>query len=312
MVKAQYRLIGRCQGQASMSFLKRVYSKLPADKSRQRLKRRYYAFMGFVSRRILCYDNRALGQSLRRLGLTAGDTVMVHSSFDRFNGFSGTPQDVINTLIEVVGDQGNLLMVSLPFTASSMEYLGTDPLFEVRRTPSKMGLISEVFRRRKDVLRSIHPTHPVLAWGKDAPWIVEGHQDCPYPCGAGSPYDKFRRLKGKVLFFDVPFRTFTFIHYLEDLIKDRLPFPLYVEKPIDARAVDYDGNELVVPVYAFSETTVRNRRPDILERNLRRRRFLKNQRVGNTKMMLLPAEDAVTCVQEMLERGKSFFIPSAT
>ena len=63
-----------------------------------------------------------------------------------------------------------------------------------------MGLITEIFRRREGVLRSFHPTHPVLVYGKDSKWLTSEHEKCLNLCGAGSPFDKFRQLKGKILF----------------------------------------------------------------------------------------------------------------
>lgn len=58
--------------------------------------------------------------------------------------------------------------------------------------------------KRKDVRRSLHATHPVLAWGKDAAWIIQSHETCLHPCGKDTPFDKFRSLQGKILFFNVP------------------------------------------------------------------------------------------------------------
>ena len=65
--------------------------------------------------------------------------------------------------LDVLGPTGNLLMVSLPYRSSSLQYLSTLKCFDVRKTPSMMGLVSAYFRRRAGVLRSLHPTHPVLA-----------------------------------------------------------------------------------------------------------------------------------------------------
>jgi len=276
-------------------------------KFRQKLKRVYYRSKSFISRNILAYDRKDLERALLELGLCEGDTVMVHASFDAFNGFNGNAQDVVSCFLELIGEEGNLLMVSMPYTSSSLEYFRTKPVFDLRRTMSKMGLISEIFRRRKDVLRSLNPSHPVLAWGKDREWIVEDHQKCPYPCGTGSPFHKFHRLKGKILFFDVPFRTFTFIHYIEDLMKDRLPFPLYHENTFSAQVKDLGGKEIMVPTHVFSEQAFTTRNPVILEKELIKRKALKRKRVGNTNLMLLNAADAVQCSYQMLDSGRTFY-----
>ena len=48
------------------------------------------------------------------------------------------------------------------------------PVFDVRRQPSEMGLLSELFRRRESVRRSLHPTASVCALGhsRTRSWAV--------------------------------------------------------------------------------------------------------------------------------------------
>src|SRR5881397_1311983 len=42
-------------------------------------------------------------------------------------------------------------------------YVQKNPKFDLRRTPSKVGPLTEVFRPLPSVVRSLHPTHPVAA-----------------------------------------------------------------------------------------------------------------------------------------------------
>ncbi len=253
------------------------------------------------------YDTSDLARALAGLGVRRGDTILVHSSFRPASGFTGSSQDVIGCLLDVVGAEGNLLMVSLPFRTSAYEYLRGDPLFDVRRTMSQMGIISEIFRRRSGVRRSLHPTHPVLAFGHDADWLVRDHEKSPVPCGTDTPFGKFRKLGGKVLFFDVPFDTFTFIHHIEDLLQDSLPFPVYHDPPLPGRVVDHEGRPMVVPTRVFSERAVTTRSPEVLERRLREKGLLRRRRVGRTRLMLVNSEDAVREAVEMARQGVFFY-----
>ncbi len=248
-----------------------------------------------------------LRAGLARLGIRPGDTLLVHSGFRRATGFRGGPHDVISCLLSAVGEEGNLLMVSLPYETSSYEYLRRDPLFDVRRTPSRMGIISEIFRRREGVARSLHPTHPVLAYGRDADWLVRDHERCATPCGAGTPFAKLRELGGKVLFYDVPFGNFTFIHHIEDLLDGSLPFPVYRERPLPGRVLDGEGRMLVVPTRVFGERAVSSRRPEVLERALRQRGLLLHERVGRTRLLLVGCQDAVRVALELADRGIYFY-----
>ena len=191
-----------------------LLSKLPATQKSQ-LKGFIFDTKRRFVRKFLSYGADELETGLHSLGVQSGDTLMVHSSFDSFCGFRGSPKELIDVLLRVIGTSGNLLMVSLPYSSSTYAYLQNLKCFDVRKTVSHMGLISESFRRRKNVLRSFHPTHPVLACGPKAEWIVKEHDKCLYPCGPGSPFEKLAQLRGKVMFFNVPFVTITFFHYLE-------------------------------------------------------------------------------------------------
>lgn len=278
----------------------------PARK--RRLKSIYYKFKRRLIDLVYAYSYADLLKTLRSLGLHSGDILMVHSSFGPFNGFQGTPHDVIKALKEVLGpDEGTLLMVSLPYTGSAREYLKKIKWFDVNRTISRMGLISEIFRRQKDVVRSLHPTHPVLACGPLAAWFIEGHEQCIYPCGPGSPFEKLAQKNGKVLFFDVPFNTITFIHYLEHCIQDRLPFPLYGQEIFSVKVVDAEGTEKEVRTRAFSNEAVQKRRPGILEKELLATRRIKKQRIGRTSLGLVEVQDVISCVNEMTGKGLLFY-----
>ncbi len=169
--------------------MKPIYSRLLSAKQRARVKRALYSAQKTMVDRFFAYEKEQLKKTLLRLGIGQGDALFLHSSFRAVNGFQGTPQDVIDCLIEIVGEQGNLLMPSMHYRSSSYEQLQRNELFDVRKTFSKMGLITEVFRRKTGVLRSLHPTHSVLAWGKDAVRIVQDHDKCLYPCGKQSPFD---------------------------------------------------------------------------------------------------------------------------
>ena len=65
-------------------------------------------------------------------------------------------------------------MMSLAYSGSSYDYISAGKPFDVAPTMSRMGIVSEAFRRRKHVLRSANPLHPVLAWGPQARWVVSG------------------------------------------------------------------------------------------------------------------------------------------
>lgn len=256
---------------------------------------------------LLSYDPPRLREGLRALGVRPGDTVMLHSAFGPEYGFRGSIDDLTRVFLDALGPEGNLLMVSLPYRSSSLEYLSSLKSFDVRNTPSMMGLVSEYFRRRAGVLRSLHPTHPVLAHGPRAEAIVAGHERCLYPCGPGTPFEKLADLDGKVIFFNVPFATFTFFHYLEHLVSAQMPFSLYTDRPFEVPVVDRFGQRCTVTTYVFSPDAIRRRRFERLEKELRHRGLIRRGRVGNSRIELIRVRDAIDCTRDMLARQQYFY-----
>ncbi|MBI5643638.1 MAG: AAC(3) family N-acetyltransferase [Deltaproteobacteria bacterium] len=280
--------------------LKKLISGSLSQKQKIAVKAGYHRIRLSLINSFMSYGTESLKAKLRGMGIKETDTLLVHSNSNPESGFKGAPADVANALTELVGIKGNLLMVSIPFRGSAYDHLMKGKTFHRDKTISMMGLITEIFRRKKGVLRSLHPTHPVLAFGKDSEWIVSGHEECRYPCGAGSPFDKFRQLGGKILFYDVDFGAITFFHYVEDITRDNLPFKVYDDKLFSVKAHDGKG-ERVIETYAFNKDIVRNARK--LEDEMKKKGLVKYGRIGNSRLILADSSDVVACHTAMVAEG---------
>lgn len=278
-----------------------IIARFLSAKSKRALKSYFNEARSRLLKALFRYDGETLGRKLTQFGIKATDTLLVHVNFEPDSGFQGTPLDLANAFVELVGTKGNLLMVSLPFRGSAYDYLAQGKPFNAKKTMSMMGLVTEMFRRRPGTLRSLHPTHPVLACGKDAAWLVADHERCLYPCGAGSPFEKFYQLKGKILFFDVTFRSITFFHFVEDLLKDRLPFPVYSDRLFTIPAVDANGGSYEIQTCAFNKDV--RRLAGRLETEMARKGMIRYGRVGNSRFCLATTEDVVACFTAMVEAG---------
>lgn len=115
---------------------------------------------------------------LQSLGIKEGDLLGVHSSLSRIGHVRGGATTVLEALFETVGATGTIVMstylLSRPveLTAEDKEKGITWKVsrlsFDDLDSPSGMGIISDTFKRRKDVARWYHPFHSVTAWGKNA------------------------------------------------------------------------------------------------------------------------------------------------
>lgn len=128
-------------------------------------------------------------------------------------------------------------MPSFPMTGSMVDYLEKGEVFDVRRTPSRVGAITEVFRTWPQVLRSLHPTNPVCAWGRDAGRLLQGHEKSLTPYGSETPYG---RLAGREDTFILMIETHihSFIHHIQERVE--LP-TLFLPEERVGTCVDYQG-----------------------------------------------------------------------
>ncbi len=179
---------------------------------------------GALRRLLVRVDRRRLGpETLERilgeLGVRSGRTVLVHSSMDevgrRLPGVDALR--VIDLLRGMVGESGTLLMPTSPFVGSQEEYARGAPTFDVRRTPSRLGLLTEVFRRQPGVTRSRHPTHSVAGLGPRARELLSQHH-LGTTFGPTSPFHKLAFSDGLIVGLGVGMRqAFTIWHVVEEL-----------------------------------------------------------------------------------------------
>jgi len=250
------------------------------------------------------FSPQGLEIALRGLGIADGDTVLLHSSFDAFEGFSGKPSDVLAVLSNILGSRGTLLVPTMPFTGTAVAYAGTDPIFDVLRTPSRMGLLTELFRRSPGVMRSLHPTHAVAASGARAVQMIQGHESALTPCGVGSPYHKLLECNGRILLLGTDISVLTFFHTLEELLEGELPVKPFTAASFRLRTRAADGSIVFTQTRLFEPAISRRRNIFKLVPYLRASGFWRQAKAGKVDAVLLNARDVLTAARNMLARGE--------
>jgi aminoglycoside 3-N-acetyltransferase len=241
---------------------------------------------------------------LQSVGLHMGHTVLVHCSFEKFEGFTGKPPDVVAALLEAVGPSGNVLMPTLPFTGSAREFVSRGVVLDVARTASQMGLVSELFRRTKGVRRSVHPTHPVAAWGPKASELIADHHQASTPCGRPSPYAKLLDVDGKILFLGAGIGHNTFFHTVDEILEPELPVEPFTKEWFSLQCKEGDGTIVACNTRLYASPAPVRCRAKIV-RALKREGSWSETRVGRLKVVLLTARDVLR-VSENLARRKEF------
>jgi aminoglycoside 3-N-acetyltransferase len=203
----------------------------------------------------------------KHLGLVPGDTVYVHSSVDQLNlGFAF--YRVLPLIQSVIGPQGTVLFPTYPNRSpmSSYEYLLNDNIFDVRRTPSFTGLLTEFARRHRNAIRSLHPTKSVCAIGPLAKTLTETHQQSPYPYDTYSPYHKLIHHDAKIVGIGVWTTYLSFVYCVDDALKENSPVQTYFPEPFAAKCINYDGQTEIVNTYAHDMQRVVHDIPQFIKR----------------------------------------------
>ena len=182
------------------------------------------------------------------LGIGPGNLVFVHSSVEALSPDFPFYR-ILSVLRKRVGPEGTLLFPTYPRLLSH-EFLAGGEVFDVRRSPSFTGVLTEFARRQKGALRSLHPTKSVCAIGPLASDLTADHQDSPFPYDSCSPYYKTVEQGGAIIGIGVSTESMPLVHCADDALKNDFPVHPYHEKLFEARCIGDDGEDITVRTYA--------------------------------------------------------------
>jgi len=190
------------------------------------------------------YTKQSLMDYLAALDIDPIGTLMVHLSYKAIGEVNGRGDTVLDALCEYM-QNGLLVLPSHTWANVNVE----NPIMDVLYTPSCVGVLTELFRKRAGVLRSLHPTHSVAALGTDAAEFIVGEEKIQTPCGKGGAYYKLWELNAQILLIGVNFMRNTFIHGIEEWDKANASISPNLT---DLYVVNYDGNRIHTPQYRHS------------------------------------------------------------
>src|SRR6478609_8771910 len=186
------------------------------------------------------------------LKIKAGDVLFVHSSMRNLY-LSFDKQEIMDILTEAVGAEGTLLFPCWQFNVRAEDYIkGHEIVFDFNNSPSAMGKISDVLRSNPLASRSFHPTNSVIAIGKHARELTSGHEEDIYPCGVKSPWHKMMKYNAKVVGIGVTVDNLTFVHAIEDFIKNDFPIRTRMETVFSCKCLDKEGNVRMIDTLVAS------------------------------------------------------------
>ncbi|MBA3665073.1 MAG: AAC(3) family N-acetyltransferase [Bacteroidetes bacterium] len=262
-------------------------------------------------------ENRIVTQevienALAKNGIHQGDTVMLHSSLSKIGFVKGGAETVIQAFLKVIGGQGTLVMPSFPAVGYNYDYLNAFPVFDIKNTPSKMGVITEVFRKMKGVKRSFHPTDSVCALGPQAEYLTSTHFGRLTPYDENSPFFKLTKLNAKIVMIGVTLDSLTNLHTLEDAVPD-FKFPVYHSRIFDCKLVNENNEVVFMKTKCHDPNYSKKRKCNELLPLFKSGGFLSESVLGETSMLIIEAEKMHEwMIKNYREKGITMYTPKGS
>jgi aminoglycoside 3-N-acetyltransferase len=156
-----------------------------------------------------------LTEQWKSVGVCEGDVQMLHSSISRtLKGPNAklanlTPSDVLKSFLDALGTDGTLIVPLFNF-----DFADGVP-FDIRRTPSKMGALTECARLWDGAVRTGNPIYSFAVIGRHAALFHGLNNKSGY--GDDSPFAVLRDLDGVIGALDLEENeSMTFHHFVEE------------------------------------------------------------------------------------------------
>lgn len=192
------------------------------------------------------YNKQQLKDQLKSMGLKGDETILIHSSMKSIGEVDGGADTVLDAWMEYFKD-GLLLLPTHTWKTVNAD----NPVYNPQTTPSCVGLLTNMFMKRDGVIRSLHPTHSMAGYGKNAAEYLAGEEYNNTPCTPGGCYDRLKDAGGKVLLVGVGHERNTYIHSVEEVLNvpnrlSDMPMELVIELP---KEDEDNNNKLYRKVY---------------------------------------------------------------
>lgn len=239
-------------------------------------------------------------KSLTKLGLKKGDVIGVHSSLSQFGYVKGGADTVIDALLEVVEKEGTIVMPTHSTNRIKVE-LSSEEIkagvlwlykilsYDPQNTPCSTGIIPETFRKRKGVLRSLHPMFSVAAIGRYAKEIIT----------AQNPWKALLELDGYILLLGVGLEVCTAMHLAEEQVtlpkhlQEKLTPPKWFVEKYPSNEWEWD----IGPYPDFSK----------MEKPCLKHKVMKTIKVGKATLKLVKLKDLINLYVKYLKKNPDLF-----
>lgn len=243
-------------------------------------------------------------RALRQVGVGAGDVVFFHSSLSSMGYVVGGAETVIRAFLSVIDPtRGTLVLPTLCQKARERRF----EVWDIHRSPSDVGRITEVGRLWPGAVRSDHATHSVAAIGAQAHEITSGHATAygrpspwgPAAFGFGSPWERLYQMDAHYLFLGTTTSCNTIGHFAQaEFVRQLLEGAGRARPALEARVRGWN-REGVWPHFGFA----------VVEEWLKAKGALRMVPIGDTLLRATRARVNVDTILEHLATEGDRFLP---
>lgn len=161
------------------------------------------------------YTKEDITKQLDEMNAGAARIIHMHSSLKAIGQIQGGGDALLDILIEYFTQKGCIFTVpahTWAFAKDTSRYT-----LDLINPDSCVGVLSRLALLRPDGIRSMHPTHSVVAFGKGAKELTDGEENCITTTPKEGFYGKLLQSDGYVLLAGVGHNRNTFIHHIEEI-----------------------------------------------------------------------------------------------
>ncbi|BCN30911.1 AAC(3) family N-acetyltransferase [Anaeromicropila herbilytica] len=178
---------------------------------------------------------------LESINVKHDDTILIHTSLKAIGELDGGADMLIDAFCEYL-HQGLFLIP----THTWDKVVPNNPFYDVATTVPCIGTLPCVAINRKDGVRSLHPTHSVVAFGERAREYIKGEEMAASPAPIGGCWSRLYEEHAKILLIGVGHDKNTYFHAVDEIldIPNRLS-----ENGFNITIRDESGNTYTTPPF---------------------------------------------------------------
>ena len=157
-------------------------------------------------------DTNDISKILKRNNIQIGDNIFLHvdafvTAFLKGNSVENKIETLINGITNYIGPTGTLVLPTFTYSSTKNE------VYNPNQTQSQVGIVTEYFRKRKNVVRSSNPIFSVASVGNlSENFKNSSASDC---FGDRTCFDLMFKNNFWIVTLGCSFDRVTFIHYVD-------------------------------------------------------------------------------------------------